>query len=401
MSRCCALTCALLVCAVTCASAQDPTADDTRTQYPAFLANSYFTFTVGSIGYLFSTTQLEPGVSAESIEKPRLAVRADLFGHHFTKYFSAQITYMRPIDYVKYRNVNGTGTIGRVSSAYAGLTFALSVPVSERVTLYGEGGGGITSRGGFTLDKEVAVQAAHYGAGMLGGGLVYHATPNVDWLVSATYSPGRKSFNQPSTRLYTSGIRYEMHPLPAATVQANRDAGFAFAANIARLGVTPQSMAYGVNDFFSRTIPIFWGGDVETRRGFTLDYERNVFHTKKVLAFDLGTSASYWVSNENRDSFRTLSAYPLFRFFVARTELADFYVCYSLAGPTFITRSELDGHDTGTRFTFQDFMGVGGFLGAARRVNLELGIKHFSNGNLFANNASVKVPLTLLLGLTF
>ena len=35
------------------------TSDDTRTQYPAFMANSFFSFSVGSIGYLFSGTQLE------------------------------------------------------------------------------------------------------------------------------------------------------------------------------------------------------------------------------------------------------------------------------------------------------------------------------------------------------
>ena len=46
----------LLVCAATCASAQDAKAPspapDTRTQYPAFMTNSYFTFTVGSIGFV-------------------------------------------------------------------------------------------------------------------------------------------------------------------------------------------------------------------------------------------------------------------------------------------------------------------------------------------------------------
>src|SRR5438552_4007739 len=93
-----ALAGALVVCLATCASAQDATpSDDARTQYPAFMSNSYFTFTVGSIGYLFTDTQLEPGFQAASIDKPRLAVRADFFGHHFTKNFSAQVTYMRPV----------------------------------------------------------------------------------------------------------------------------------------------------------------------------------------------------------------------------------------------------------------------------------------------------------------
>ena len=46
---------------------------------------------------------------------------------------------------------------------------------------------------------------------------------------------------------------------------------------------TTNVFTYGLNDLFSRKIPIFWGGNVETKYGFTLDYQRNVFHTKKVL----------------------------------------------------------------------------------------------------------------------
>jgi hypothetical protein len=148
-------------------------------------------------------------------------------------------------------------------------------------------------------------------------------------------------------------------------------------------------------------VPIFWGGNAETRRGFTLDYERNLFHTKKRFAFDLGASASYWNSNGNREIFRTLSAYPLFRFFLARTQPADLYFGYSLAGPTYVSRVVIDGHATGERFTFQDFMGVGAFFGKTRRMNAEIGIKHYSNGNIFTRNASIKIPLTLTLGLAF
>ena len=401
MRRWSVITATLIVCAATCASAQQTTSGDTRTQYPAFLTDSYFTVNVGSIGYLFSGTQLQPGFQAESIDKPRLAVRVDFFGHHFTKNLSAQVTYMRPVQFVAYNNVNGKAGSSQVSNAYAGLTFVWDVPLNARVSAYGEGGYGVTSRSGITINGKAALEPAHYAAGLVGGGFAFHATPNTDVMLGATYSPGRQSFNQPSTRLFTTGIRYQMRPLPAAEVAANREAGFAFPANVVRLGFTTNVLTYGVNDLFSRKIPIFWGGNVETRNGFTLDYQRNVFHTKKVFAFDLGASASYWTSNANRELFRTLSVYPLFRFFLARIEPADVYFSYSLAGPTFVSRTVIDGLETGERFTFQDFMGVGAFLGKTRRVNAELGIKHFSNGNLFTTNASIKVPLTLTLGLTF
>ena len=401
MQRWSAWVLVLIAASTTAASAQDRSSEDTRTQYPAFLVNSYFSVTVGSIGYLFSGRQLEPGFEAESIEKPRLAVRADLFGHQFSRYLSAQVTYMRPVRFVTYHNVNGTGSTSQVSNAYAGLTFLLNVPLTARLTAYGEGGGGVTSRSGFTVGEDVALQSAHYAAGLLGGGVIYRTTPNIDLVVGATYSPGRRSFSQPSTRLYTSGLRYQIRRVPPAQVEENRRAGFAFPASVLRFGYSTNLLAYGVNTFFSRTVPIFWGGHVETRRGFTLDYERNVFHTKKVFAFDLGASASSWKSNGNRETFRTLSAYPLFRFFVARPASADIYVAYSLAGPTFINPHELDGRDTGAHFTFQDFMGAGAFLGARRRLNLEIGIKHYSNGNLFTSNASIKIPLTLMLGVAF
>ena len=395
------LAAGLIVCVATCASAQQAIPEDTRTQYPPYLINSYFTLDVGSIGYLFSSRQLEPGFQVESVEVPRLAVRVDLFGHHFTKHLSAQATYMRPVKFVAYHNVNGDAVTRKISTAYGGVTLVWDFPVNARLSAYGEGGLGVTSRSGFEIDGVTAVRRAHYGAGLLGAGLAYHATLNTDLIFGATYSPGRRSFAQPSARLFTMGLRYHTRPVPEATVEENRRAGFVFPANIVRLGYTTSLLTYGPNTLFSRWVPIFWGGNVEASRGFTLDYEHNAFHTKKRFAFDLGASASYWNSNGHRDVFRTLSVYPLFRFFVARTRSADLYFNYSLAGPTYVSRAEINSNETGARFTFQDFMGFGAFLGEARRMNAEIGIKHFSNGNIFTTNASIKIPLTLTLGLTF
>lgn len=406
-----ALIVAVLVCTGSGASAQEPapTAQETpskastdgRTQYPGFLENSFFTFSVGMIGYVFSPRQLEPGFEAESIDRPRLGVRVDLFGHRFTKYLSAQATYMRPARFVQYRNINGTTETRQISNAYAGVALALHVPITDKVSAYGEGGGGVTSRTGAVIDGKVAVIGAHYTSGMLGAGLEIEASRTIDVMLSATYLPGRQSFGQPSTRMYTGGIRYHMRTVPEATVQENRESGYVFPTNIIRLGFTTNAFSYAVNDVFSKKVPIFWGGHVETRQGLTVDYQRNVFHTKKIFAFDLGASGSVWVSDGNADTFGTISGYPMFRFFFVRSKSADVYFNYSLAGPTFISRSIIDSQETGTRFTFQDFMGIGGLLGRDRRLNAEIGIKHYSNGNLFTTNASVKVPLTFSIGYTF
>jgi Lipid A 3-O-deacylase (PagL) len=80
---------------------------------------------------------------------------------------------------------------------------------------------------------------------------------------------------------------------------------------------------------------------------------------------------------------------------------ADVYVNYSLAGPALISKVVIDGEDTGKHFTFQDFFGIGAYVGKARRLNVEIKIMHFSNGNLAPQNAGVAIPLTFNLGYTF
>src|SRR5262249_13673623 len=181
--------------------AQEQAGKDPRPHSPPFLANSYFTFNVGSIRYLFGGQQLGPGFSAESIDVPHLGVRVDLFGHRFLKHLSAQVTYMRPARFVAYGNVNGDETTHQILQAYGGGTLVLDTSSSCGWSGYVEGGLGITSRSGFVIDGVTVVKDAHFGAGLLGAGLAYHATPTIDVMFGATYSPGRKSFDQPSTRL--------------------------------------------------------------------------------------------------------------------------------------------------------------------------------------------------------
>ena len=391
---------ALIVCLPGSVSAQNAAPGDTRTQYPMFMRDSYFTLRGGWIGYMFSPSQLEPGFHAESIERPRPAVRIDFFGHYFTKHLAMQLTYMRPGQFVEYNNINGPNGSHPVSNAYAGPMLVGNMALGRRVSAYLEGGYGLTSRSGIVIDGKIALPPAHYGSALVGLGLAYQWTPNFDLLFGATYSPGRQSFDQPSTRMYSVGTRYNMRPIPAADI-ANRDAGYLFPANVVRVGYSTNKLTYGANTLFSKYAVIFWGGHVETKQGFTIEYERNVFHSKKRFAFDLGVSTSVWQTNGTQATFRTLSAYPLVRYFFGRTEPVDVYFSYAIAGPTFISQYLLDGLNTGARFTFQDSMGVGVFIGKARRMNVDVSIKHFSNGNLATENAGIKIPLTFKVGVTF
>jgi len=52
------------------------------------------------------------------------------------------------------------------------------------------------------------------------------------------------------------------------------------------------------------------------------------------------------------------SIYPVLRFTPLCSKSQDIYFNYSLAGPTFISKTTIDTNEIGTPFTFQDFMGV-------------------------------------------
>jgi opacity protein-like surface antigen len=377
-----------------------PPPQDTRTQYPALLVNSYVGATLGYIGYDFSRRQLEPGFEAQAIDVPHAAARVTLFGHEFNRLLSAQLTYMRPVVYVSYRNVNGDAIRHRLFAHYGAVTVKPQLPLTRRTAVYAEAGLGVTSRRQITVEDRAAVRKAHFASALFGGGIDYHLTPT--WTVSAglTYLPGRATDTQPRTMLWSGGVQYTMRPLPQAVVEANRQTDAIFPAHLVQLEYT-TGVGYGVNDFVSKRVPIFWAGNVNVNHGVAVHYQQNVFHTRRLFALDVGASASAWRSQTDGDGFGTLSGYPLLRFTIVRASAADFFIAYSLAGPTFISKVVIDGRDTGSHFTFQDFIAIGAFVGPSRHVTVGMKINHYSNGNIFTSNAGVKVPLTVNLGYAF
>jgi opacity protein-like surface antigen len=281
----------LLVCAARSAIAQS--SDDTRTQYPRLLQNSYISINVGAIDQPFSQAQLEPGFHAASIEVPRVDVRVMLIGHEFNRFVSAQASYMRPLNYVTYANVR-SGDVERhhVRVNFGAVTVKARLPVARRWSAYGESGLGFTSRTGFNLGDTTVVTDAHYASLLLGGGAEYRLTPSWDVTGGVTFSPGRDAVRQPHTVFFSSGFRYTVRPLPADRVDANRDAGVIFPRHLVQVEYS-SGTGYGVNDFVSRKVPIFWGGHAKVDFGIAPHYERNVFHTRKVFALDVGGSAGF------------------------------------------------------------------------------------------------------------
>ena len=376
--------------------------DDGRVQYPQGLANSFVTLNVGSINYDFSQEQLEPGHQAGSIAVPHVAARVMLFGHHFGKYVSIQGSYMRPIKYVRYRDVDGTGTTHTVWMHFGTVTAQVRAPVANRVAIFGEGGVALTNRSGFELGDQPGVRDAHFWSPLVGGGVEYRLNQKLDLLVGTAFIPRRDEANNPATMFTSAGIRYTMRPLPPDRVSESIDSGYPFPENLVQVGYATDAFGFALNNFFNKDLPIFWGGDVKVKRSIvSLQWERNLFHTKKVFAIDLGASFSEWRSRATDSAFRTLSLYPVLRFTFLRTKPADVYASFSEAGPTYISRVELDELPTGSHFTFQDFMALGFFIGSDRRLNVELNLNHYSNGNLMSENAGVMVPLALKVGYAF
>jgi hypothetical protein len=386
--------------AILCRPPLSAAQDDARAQYPALLRNSYFSVNVGFVDYAFSDRQLEPGFRAASIRVPHVAARVAVFGHEFGRYLSLQATYMRPVQFVAYTNVNGDGAGHNVWAAYGGVTLKSVLPVTTRASMYAEGGLGITSRHGFGDGASPIVRDAHYASALLGAGMEYRVSPTWDLTTGATYSPSSARQNEPGTLLLSGGFRYTMRALTPEQVRANSRPDVVFPANVVEIEYSTGS-GYAVNTFVSKTVPVFWNGDVKVDRGLALHYDRNVFHTGRVFALDLGTSASTWRSRSNHDRFFTLSVFPLLRFTLLRRKPADVFAAYSLAGPTYISKSIVDGQDTGSRFTFQDFLEAGAFVGVHRRTKVTVKINHYSNGNLLTQNAGLKIPLTFGVGWTF
>jgi hypothetical protein len=193
-----------------------------------------------------------------------------------------------------------------------------------------------------------------------------------------------------------------MRPLSKEKVEENARSGYFFPKNLLQLGYTTNAMGYGVNNSLSQgKVPIFWGGDIHIEKGISLHYLRNVFHTKKVFALDIGGGISWWQSEKNKDQFITLSLMPVMRFNAIRTKAADVYLFYSLAGPTYISKVVIDGQNSGKHFTFMDYMGLGVFTGKNRKLNAEININHYSNGNIYSQNPGLKIPLTFNLGYTW
>lgn len=386
-------------------------AQDERSQIPLLLQRSYFEVTLGSINYPFGAEQLEPGYNLVGVTVPHTAVRLVLWGYNFNDYIAAQITYMRPVSWVKYAySEGGEEQLRSVWTNVGGFTMKARLPLGDKFSVYGEGGLGIITRAGFKDHQgNAVVKDKNFGTFLFGAGLKYHLTKKWALQLVGNYSPASEKHNQPYTSFVGGGFSYQFVPYTEKQLKKTADIGMIHPKQWLQLGFTSNALGYGVNNLVSnKYFPIFWGGMAHVRQGLSLNYQRNVFHSEKFFALDWGVNASVWqttgLHNDTqlaRENFFTLSIFPVFRLNFLHTDLFDAYFYYTVAAPTFISKTIIDGFDTGEKFTFMDNMGAGIFFGEDRRYNAELKIGHYSNGNIFPTNDAVKVPLSLNIGYVF
>ena len=366
------------------------------------LSNFYLGLRLGYINYPFSNAQLLPGFAAQTIQIPHLGVGVLVFGHEFNRYFSAQLMDIRPFQNVKYENVNESTGNNSVWMNIVALTAKSSIPLGKNVSIYTEGGLGVVSRRGFAIGESQAINNALYATLLIGGGVDYRLGDHLDFLGGVIFAPGRAADNQPHTLFYSGGVNYTLRNVTTEPAGVESGSTPMWPKNFISIGVITNGAGYGVNNFFTNgKVPIFFRGTTQVAEGFSVNYQRNVLHWRRFFAFDWGADVATWKSEKEGERFYTASLYPVFRFPIVRTNPVELYFSYSLAGPTLISRTEIDDRQLGEHFTFQDYMALGTYWGRKRRITAEVRIAHYSNGDIFPENAGITVPLGFYLGTTF
>lgn len=380
-------------------------AQSEHSQLPKFLQNSFFEVNIGVINYPFSQAHLEEGFTFHSVQIPPIAVRLVLFGYQINKNLSYQISYMRPVVWMKYKYTVDELQFDhlldlRVWMNYASLSMKYKHSLNKRLAMFAEGAYTIVTRNGYTGWYGTVIKNAKYSSVQIGGGLTYELDKKWGLSLSGIFTPQNKKEKQPHTSFISTGFSYHLQAYTKKQVEKTSKSSNFYPKQIIQLGFSSNAFGFGVNNFLER-VYLFWGGKVQVNHGLSVTYQRNIFHSSKVFSMDWGANFSIWKSELNNETFITLSVFPVLRFTFLRTRSADAYLFYSVAGPTFISHISIDGVNTGGHFTFQDNMGVGLFFGRQKKYNAEIRIGHYSNGNILPRNPGIKIPLTFNLGFTF
>lgn len=381
-----------------------------KTKFTNFLANSYYSVNFGGIFYPFTNDNLIEGYRTETFSKNWFSGRF-MLGHKINDNLSAQFGTMRPAAWFKYDNVNNIGYDRSVWINAWFLSLKRDFNLSNKTSFYAEAGIANLTRFGFSINDKVIFNDAHYASLIYGLGLQYKLTNK--WRLSAngTFLPKSEKQNQPSISQFSLGFEYHLQQVDDKTAVNYANNDYFFPDNIIQFSYGTGSIGFGVNQFFGMSmkvgnfesfgIPVFWVGEIKAQHAVSLTYQRLIYRSEKIFSLDWGVSATYFQSTRGKTDVFAFSIFPVLRFYLLRKKEYDFYTNYSIIGPTYISKSDIDNTQTGPKATYQDTMGFGVFFGKNRKYNFELRIMHYSNGNIFTKNDGVAIPIQFTFGKTF
>lgn len=380
-----------------------------KTKFTKFLSKSYYSLNFGGIFYPFSNDNLIDGYATESFSRNWFSGRL-LLGHKLIDNFSIQFGTMRPASWFKYDNVNNIGYEKSVWINAWSLSLKKDFNFNKKTSFYAEIGVANLTRFGFSINDKIIYDDAHYASLIYGLGLQYWLSDK--WRLSAngTFLPSSAKHNQPSISQVSAGFEYHLQQVDDKIAKEYAENEYFFPNNIFQISYGTGEIGFGFNQFFGMSlpvgnfesfgIPVFWVGEVKAQHAVSVTYQRLIYRSEKIFSLDWGLSATYFQSRGKTDVF-AFSIFPVLRFYLLRNKSFDLYSNYSIIGPAYISKADIDGIKSGPNTTFQDTMGFGLFFGKERKYNFELRIMHYSNGNIFTRNAGVAIPIQFTFGKTF
>jgi hypothetical protein len=384
--------------------------ENLKTQTNPFLSNFYFSVNFGGIFYPFSNENLLEGYETDTFSRNFFSGRL-LLGYKLNKSLSMQFGTMRPAAWFQYDNVNNIGYKRSVWINAWSLSLKQSFSINKKLSAFGELGAANVTRVGFEINDKTIYPDAHFGSILYSFGLNYKFNEKWRLSLNSTFIPESKTHNQPSISQVSAGFEYHLQKLPKEKVIENANNDYFFPENILQFSYGTSELGFGVNRFFGMSlhvgsfesfgIPVFWVGEVKATNTYSITYQRLAFRTRKTFSLDWGVSVSAFQTTETTEPIFAFSVFPTLRFYLLRKENYDMYTNYSVIGPAYLTKANIDNLKSGPRITFHDTMGLGFFFGEKRKYNIEFRIMHYSNGNNFTENSGIAVPVQLTLGKTF
>jgi hypothetical protein len=239
------------------------------------------------------------------------------------------------------------------------------------------------------------------------GGITYKISEQWELLTHAVYIPKDRN-NHPSIQNYSIGVQYHLNELAPKIMTTDGTTRPFFPSHTLQVGYGNHFIGYAPNKLVSMNariggtesigLPIFWYGDAKASNTLLVNYSKTVYKSSKFFSLGYGASITAFENSIDKKWTRAFSIYPQISFFFWRREKFDAYATYSVIGPTFITREDINGLETGPKITYQDLIAAGAYWGKNRKWNGELKIIHSSNGNILIRNDGVAVPVVFQSG---